>query len=291
MMVERLKHEGTSHSSSDLLKICVKMGASWSAHDFRQAGVTPSGSGAFLILFLSCSFFLKTWGLMYKTLRRFHPKSVRMCHTALGCAGEERALGCPLESTCEEQALKSTCEEQALEGTCEDQALEGLPYFQMAGLPYSLAGLPYSLAAGLGEPRAADLRWPLTAAVLRWPWVAAGSGEPRTADWFRLGPGHFPDTGRSLLSNTILWCLGGSCGGGNRPEPEQVEDSRVMQLCHRGEPAEFLGVLHEGEIVPDSGEEVGGELHWLGGGKNRKKLKLLKNGKQNEGGEALLTSV
>ncbi len=28
MMVERLKHEGTSHSSSDLLKICVKMGAS-----------------------------------------------------------------------------------------------------------------------------------------------------------------------------------------------------------------------------------------------------------------------
>ncbi len=47
MMVERLKHEGTSHSSSDLLKVCVKMGASWSAQDFRQAGVTPSGPGAF----------------------------------------------------------------------------------------------------------------------------------------------------------------------------------------------------------------------------------------------------
>ncbi len=28
MMVEHLKHEGTSHSSSDLLKIFVKMGAS-----------------------------------------------------------------------------------------------------------------------------------------------------------------------------------------------------------------------------------------------------------------------
>ncbi len=55
MMVERLKHEGTLHSSSDLLKICVKMGASWSAQDFRQIGVTPSGSGAFLLLF-----FLKT---------------------------------------------------------------------------------------------------------------------------------------------------------------------------------------------------------------------------------------
>ncbi len=37
-MVEHLKHEGTSHSSSDLLKICVKMGASWSAQVFRQAG-------------------------------------------------------------------------------------------------------------------------------------------------------------------------------------------------------------------------------------------------------------
>ncbi len=45
MKVERLKHEGTSHSSSDLLKIFVKMGASWSAKDFRQAGVTPSGPG------------------------------------------------------------------------------------------------------------------------------------------------------------------------------------------------------------------------------------------------------
>ncbi len=56
MMVEHLKHEGTSHSSSDLLKICVKMGASWSAQDFRQAGDTPSGPDAFLLLF-----FLKTW--------------------------------------------------------------------------------------------------------------------------------------------------------------------------------------------------------------------------------------
>ncbi len=57
MMVECLKHEGTSHSSSDLLKICVKMGASWSAaQDLRQAGDTPSGPGAFLLLF-----FLKTW--------------------------------------------------------------------------------------------------------------------------------------------------------------------------------------------------------------------------------------
>ncbi len=45
MMVERLKHEGTSHSSSDLLNNFVKIGASWSAQDFRQAGVTLSGPG------------------------------------------------------------------------------------------------------------------------------------------------------------------------------------------------------------------------------------------------------
>ncbi len=56
MMVEHLKHEGTLHSFSDLLKICVKIGASWSAQDFRQTGVTLSGPGAFLLLF-----FLKTW--------------------------------------------------------------------------------------------------------------------------------------------------------------------------------------------------------------------------------------
>ncbi len=43
MMVERLKYEVTSHSSNDLLNICVKMGVSWSAQDFRQTGVTPSG--------------------------------------------------------------------------------------------------------------------------------------------------------------------------------------------------------------------------------------------------------
>ncbi len=46
MMVDRLKHEGTSHSSSDLLKLFVTMGASWSAQDFRQTGVTQSGPGA-----------------------------------------------------------------------------------------------------------------------------------------------------------------------------------------------------------------------------------------------------
>ncbi len=52
MMVEGLKHEGTSQSSSNLLKVCVKMGASWSAQDFRQAGVTQSGLG---ISFFSAS--------------------------------------------------------------------------------------------------------------------------------------------------------------------------------------------------------------------------------------------
>ncbi len=56
MMVDLLKQEGTSHSSSDLLNICVKMGARWSAQVFKQARVTLSGPGAFLLLI-----FLKTW--------------------------------------------------------------------------------------------------------------------------------------------------------------------------------------------------------------------------------------
>ncbi len=46
----------TLYSSGDLLKICVKMGASWSAQVLRQAGDTLSGPGALLHLF-----FLKTW--------------------------------------------------------------------------------------------------------------------------------------------------------------------------------------------------------------------------------------
>lgn len=49
-MVEHLKQEETLHSSSDLLKIFVKIEKSWSAQDFRQS------SGAFLVF---C--FQKTW--------------------------------------------------------------------------------------------------------------------------------------------------------------------------------------------------------------------------------------
>ncbi len=55
--MEHLKHEGTSHSSSVLLKIFMKMGSSWSAQVLGQAGDTLSGPGAFLLLFS-----LKTWG-------------------------------------------------------------------------------------------------------------------------------------------------------------------------------------------------------------------------------------
>lgn len=46
-LLEHLKHEGTSHSSSDLLKICMNMGASWSAQTFRQEGDTATGPDAF----------------------------------------------------------------------------------------------------------------------------------------------------------------------------------------------------------------------------------------------------
>ncbi len=56
LVLRGLKHEGTSHSSSELLKICVKMVASWSAQVLRQAGDTLSGPSAFPLLFS-----LKTW--------------------------------------------------------------------------------------------------------------------------------------------------------------------------------------------------------------------------------------
>ena len=49
MIVERLKQQGTSHCSNDLLKICVKTGASWSAQAFKQADEMPSGPEAFLV--------------------------------------------------------------------------------------------------------------------------------------------------------------------------------------------------------------------------------------------------
>ncbi len=47
---------GLQHSSTDMLKIFVNMGASWSAQGLRQVGDTPSCPGAFLLLFS-----LKTW--------------------------------------------------------------------------------------------------------------------------------------------------------------------------------------------------------------------------------------
>ncbi len=45
------------------------------------------------------------------------------------------------------------------------------------------------------------------------------------------------------------------------PEPEQVEEGRVLHLCHCGEPTEFPGILHEGEVPLEESEEAGGELH------------------------------
>ncbi len=48
-----MTHEGISHSSSHLLKIFVKMGASWLAQVLRQAGDTLSGPGACISFVLS----------------------------------------------------------------------------------------------------------------------------------------------------------------------------------------------------------------------------------------------
>ncbi len=45
-----------------------------------------------------------------------------------------------------------------------------------------------------------------------------------------------------------------------------MEDCCVVELLHRGEPAEFPDELHEGEIPPAKGEGTGGELHRREGG-------------------------
>ncbi len=83
----------------------------------------------------------------------------------------------------------------ALEGAVEERALESPG-------DKGILGLPYSLPAGKGDPRAA----------------LAGLGEPRTtAGWFWLGAGHSPDTGGSLPSILVRWCLGGPRDDGNWP--------------------------------------------------------------------------
>lgn len=56
VIIEHLKEHGTTHCSSNLLKICVKIGASWLAQSLRHAGETSSEPEAFLVF---C--FRKTW--------------------------------------------------------------------------------------------------------------------------------------------------------------------------------------------------------------------------------------
>ncbi len=53
-------------------------------------------------------------------------------------------------------------------------------------------------------PAGAKMSW-MGPAEMKMSW--AGPAETLVG-WFRLGTGNFPDTGRSPLSNTILWCLG-----------------------------------------------------------------------------------
>ncbi len=63
------------------------------------------------------------------------------------------------------------------------------------------------------------------------------------------------------------------------PVSEQVEEGRVLHLCHCDEPTEFPGILHKGEVPLEESEEAGGELHRRRGpGKNRKQ-KTSQNGK------------
>ncbi len=62
-----------------------------------------------------------------------------------------------------------------------------------------------------------------------------------------------------------------------------------MQLCACSEPAEFSGVLCEGEISPDKGEDAGGELHRREGGNNGKQKTLKKPGENKQGRMSVAT--
>ncbi len=86
-MVGRLKPQGTLHSSRDLLNICVKMGARWSAQTFRQAGEIP-GPEAFLNFY-----FLKTrFTFSTQTLT-----AGRMVGSEGGCRGLGECVKCRSE--------------------------------------------------------------------------------------------------------------------------------------------------------------------------------------------------
>ncbi len=57
-----------------------------------------------------------------------------------------------------------------------------------------------------------------------------------------------------------------------------MENGCVVQLCACSEPAEFSGVLREGEIPPDKGEDASGELHRREGGNKGKRKTFQKMG-------------
>ncbi len=194
-----------------------------------------------------------------------------------------------LESTCEDcTAPEGAGEEQALEGTGEEQALEGAGEEQALGLgskpsphnPLTSPGAPggAQVARNWTEPAETKTSWAGPEKMSRegpaetkisWTGPAetkmswTGPAETKMSwvgpaetlvGWFRLGTGNFP-TPVDPLSPTQ------SCGVWEIhralvicPEPKQMEDCHVGELRHRGEPAEFPGELHEGEIPPAKGE-------------------------------------
>ncbi len=64
-----------------------------------------------------------------------------------------------------------------------------------------------------------------------------------------------------------------------------MENGCVVQLCACSEPAELSGVLREGEIPPDKGEDANGELHRREGGNNGKQ----KTGENKRGRTSVAT--
>ncbi len=153
----------------------------------------------------------------------------------------------------------------------------GLPQEQPVGLPQRRT------AAGLTSPWTAALNEPRTTADLTSPRMTAGmTSEPRTAGlclrrltgltgvwlmdwttgWFWIGAGHSPDTGGSLPSSSVLWCLGGPpramvIG----PDPEQGVEGGVVKSCTHGETAVLPCILYKWEISAGQSGEQFGDFH------------------------------
>ncbi len=138
-----------------------------------------------------------------KAVRGPSPRLCGRSPTTLPKKIPRREQGClirDLDDTLEERAPEGAVEERALQGAFKERALGGALEAQVQQIAFERLALEHALS--WSEPRPAGLRKPR---------MAAG--------WFWLRAGHSPDTGGSLPSNIVPWCLGGPQDDGSWPWP------------------------------------------------------------------------